>query len=150
MGKDTSKEDTSKEDEGSGYGINPNFVPADLPRGVNPNFVPADLPRFRCPEVLFQPILTGPNFVPADLPRFRCREVMGCRRRNSKPIFVMGCRRRNSKPIFVMGNRAPSGPLSTATMTSWMKKVSDNRLVVDPIEPVTSLFGIMKNNDDTC
>merc|ERR1712161_14591 len=74
--KKKKKEDTPKEDEGSGYGINPNFVPADLPRGVNPNFVPADLPRFRCPEVLFQPILAGPNFVPADLPRFRCPEVL--------------------------------------------------------------------------
>merc|ERR1712238_80577 len=67
--KKKKKEDTPKEDEGGGYGINPNFVPADLPRDVNPNFVPADLPRFRCPEVLFQPNLTGPNFVPADLPR---------------------------------------------------------------------------------
>merc|ERR1712161_15555 len=38
--KKKKKEDTPKEDEGSGYGINPNFVPADLPRGVNPNFVP--------------------------------------------------------------------------------------------------------------
>eukprot|EP00751_Fragilariopsis_kerguelensis_P040144 CAMPEP_0171026756 /NCGR_PEP_ID=MMETSP0736-20130129/34517_1 /TAXON_ID=186038 /ORGANISM="Fragilariopsis kerguelensis, Strain L26-C5" /LENGTH=198 /DNA_ID=CAMNT_0011467443 /DNA_START=117 /DNA_END=710 /DNA_ORIENTATION=+ len=42
------------------FGVEPNFVPADLPRGgVGPNFVPADLPRGG----------VGPNFVPAELPR---------------------------------------------------------------------------------
>merc|ERR1712161_134925 len=72
-----------------------------------------------------------------------CREVMGCRRRNSKLIFVMGV-------MATLGMRRTCRLSITTrrTITSWMKKVWDNRVVVDPIAPVTSLFGIMKNNDD--